>query len=198
MTTPKEPVGLDRRQLLKRSAIAGGTMLWVAPTVLTLTAWPAFTSHAPHGDGSPLGASYYLLSIKCGHDYYLVKIEHDDNKAKPFLVTSGPQVKGNNNDPNDGVPSNNKGPKDVTGITKKHHWASKEAGLPEDVSFHTVAGALYVVLNTNHDATSCTIDDWIVHKGRFYDHQRLGTQYGPTLADPDFNIFMFQVPPNSL
>jgi hypothetical protein len=39
-----ESQGISRRNLIKRGAIVGGTMVWAAPVVNTLTAGPAFAS----------------------------------------------------------------------------------------------------------------------------------------------------------
>src|SRR4051812_33824873 len=97
MTTPDETTGLSRRAMLRRSAAVGGTLLWVTPTVSVLSATAAVAGSAPpHGDGSKLAASYYILSIKCGTDYYLIKVGKDDSGKTPFIVETGPQVKGAN------------------------------------------------------------------------------------------------------
>ena len=58
MTTPEESRGLSRRDMLKRSAAVGGTLMWVTPTVsvLSATAARADGSDTPRGDGTPLDA----------------------------------------------------------------------------------------------------------------------------------------------
>ena len=53
---PITSIGVSRRDLLRRGAMAGGTLLWAAPVIVTI-AGPASASGSPapteHGPGKP-------------------------------------------------------------------------------------------------------------------------------------------------
>lgn len=46
MRPPDEPVGIDRRSLLRRSAAVGGVVVWTTPLVQTIAS-PAFAAGSP-------------------------------------------------------------------------------------------------------------------------------------------------------
>ncbi len=75
-TPTTEPGGLNRRDMLRRSALVGGALIWTAPAVQTLAA-PAFaagsTTPGDQCDGHSGSISYVVALIKCGNSYYLVK-----------------------------------------------------------------------------------------------------------------------------
>lgn len=60
--------GITRREMLKRSAIVGGTLAWAAPAVQTL-AQPAFAATI----GSALQYSFVGVILDCGGTYYRMK-----------------------------------------------------------------------------------------------------------------------------
>ena len=47
METEKERDGFDRRQFLRRAAVAGAAAAWAAPVVKTVVGTPAFASNVP-------------------------------------------------------------------------------------------------------------------------------------------------------
>ncbi len=150
MTVPDEPTGLSRRSMLKRSALAGGTLLWVTPTVTVLAAGPAAAgSDTPRGDGTPLKASYYILAIRCGTTKYLIKVNAPDSKhPDSFWLEYGPNVKGANGDPNDGWPK----AAEPHGIAQEYRpYALDTATPPSDVAIYVVKGMLYLDLDVNRD-----------------------------------------------
>ena len=71
---------VSRRDMLRRSALVGGALVWTAPAVQTLAA-PAFAaagSDTP-GEDQPEGAiSYVIVFFKCGGTYYRVKYTGTD------------------------------------------------------------------------------------------------------------------------
>ena len=46
MRSPEEPVGMDRRSLLRRGAVVGGAVAWSTPLVQTIAS-PAFAAGSP-------------------------------------------------------------------------------------------------------------------------------------------------------
>jgi hypothetical protein len=189
MTVADEPTGLSRRSMLKRSAVVGGTLLWVTPTVTVLSAGPAAAgSPTPRGDGTPLKASYYILAIRCGTTKYLIKVNAPDSKhPDSFWLEYGPAVKGAADDPNDGWPSS-----ETKGIAQKYKpFAAATATPPADVAIYVVKGMLYLDLDLNHDAkkpggSHCELLSWIGHKGTvFYKAGGLAKAYDPQVIDPE-------------
>ncbi|HEX6194649.1 MAG TPA: hypothetical protein VFZ37_01985 [Jiangellaceae bacterium] len=61
--------GISRRTMLRRSALAGGSLVWAAPVVQTIAAPSAAA-------GTPLqGISYVAVVLKCGDEHYRMKWE---------------------------------------------------------------------------------------------------------------------------
>lgn len=74
-TTPD--TGLSRRDMLRRTALVGGTVVWMAPVVQTLAA-PAYAGSTapggpPPGNGETGAISYVVILGKCGGTYYMRK-----------------------------------------------------------------------------------------------------------------------------
>jgi hypothetical protein len=175
--------------MLKRSALAGGTLLWVTPTVTVLAAGPAAAgSPTPRGDGTPLKASYYILAIRCGTTKYLIKVNAPDkDHPDSFWLEYGPDVKGANHDPNDGSPAS-----ETQGIAQKYKpFALATADPPADVAIYVVEGMLYLDLDVDQDGDKpggehCELLSWIGHKGTvFYKAGGLANAYDPQRIDPD-------------
>jgi hypothetical protein len=61
---------LTRRELLKRGAAVGGTLVWATPVVQSLGARPAWAVYRP-------GVSYVALNVVCGGKAYVIKFEFD-------------------------------------------------------------------------------------------------------------------------
>jgi hypothetical protein len=163
MSTP-EDTGVSRREMLRRSAVVGGTLLWVTPTVSVLSASPALAgSPTPRGDGSPLDASYYLLSFQCGEHFYLAKVGTPKPSKRghtPFEVTWGRDVHGADWDIYDGSPASETG-----GIAQKHLFALPGVEAP-GVAFYVIDGMLFVDLDADNDGHPCVLDYWTAHKGQ--------------------------------
>lgn len=64
--------GLSRRDMLRRSALVGGTVVWMAPAVQTLAA-PAFAAGSTAEENPPGAISYVIVFFACGSTYYRVK-----------------------------------------------------------------------------------------------------------------------------
>lgn len=67
-------LGVSRRELLKRSAIAGGTVLWVAPVIQSFTA-PAFAGSPPPAAGGGQDISFVALLANCAGTVYRMKFD---------------------------------------------------------------------------------------------------------------------------
>lgn len=196
MTGAEERSGLSRRDMLRRSAVAGGTLLWVTPVVSVLSASPAFASEVAQGDGSRMDASYYLLAFNCGGTYYLVKVgSTEQGDSHPFTLDWGPGLKGSAKDPNDGWPATGG---ETQGINRRHVYALHSAGLPPDVKFYVVQGQLYVDLDQSNDGHPCTLDYWIAHNGQLYFKKSTPAgPYDPQQVDPgDPTVLAFPLLPN--
>ncbi len=198
MRDTDEASGINRRELIKRSAAVGGTLLWVAPSVTLLTAGIAPGSVLGCGDDSDLDADFYILVIKCGADsYYLVKVFQDPSGNKPFLVRCGGQITGSSeHDDEDEKDAKSKKPKDdkkakdakdsilkkseVETMKSTYRWSTSNGGCPPDVSFCTEDGALVVSLDADNDGTGCEIKLWIMRRGTEWEWKNLlNSQYGP-------------------
>lgn len=59
ITTDEGTAGLDRRSLIKRSAVVGGALVWTTPVVQSI-ARPAFADTSPVTQGCPPNARYYV------------------------------------------------------------------------------------------------------------------------------------------
>ena len=78
MSEELEPVeGVSRRNMLKKSALVGGTMVWAAPVVQSFTA-PAFAQTSPEG-GETQDISFVAILLNCGGQLYRVKFEDSNN-----------------------------------------------------------------------------------------------------------------------
>ncbi len=69
--------GPSRREILRRSALVGGTVVWMAPAVQTLAA-PAFAgvgSEAPGNGDFESSYSEILVLVECNNVLYRVKFE---------------------------------------------------------------------------------------------------------------------------
>jgi hypothetical protein len=62
METEKERDGFDRRQFLRRAAVAGAAAAWAAPVVKTVVGTPAFAKNVT---GSPKDLSYVVVFYTC-------------------------------------------------------------------------------------------------------------------------------------
>lgn len=207
MTTPHEQTGLDRRTLLKRTAAAGGTLLWAAPTVTALSAWHPAVSAGPCDDGTDLDADFYILAIQCGSGrnatFYLVKVTKDPSRNKHFLVHCGGQITGSlpHGDRNGSLgrktkPSKNDSNPSLTALSSSHRWVPETTGCPPDVGFCVYQGDLVVDLDKDNDGHACRILGWVRREG---DDWRAGSwikgPYDPLPLDPDYPYRLrFQAP----
>jgi hypothetical protein len=72
-TPNAEPGGLSRRDMLRRSALVGGALVWTVPAVQTLAS-PAFAAGSPTGGGGGgTGLSEVTLLLNCGGTYSWAK-----------------------------------------------------------------------------------------------------------------------------
>jgi hypothetical protein len=183
--------------MLKRSAAAGGTLLWVAPSVSVLSAWRNGGSPGPCGDGSRLEVDFYILAIKCGtkHDssYYLVKVRKDPTGQKPFVVHCGPRITGSvdcwdkdhhHEDDDERSGASKTANQSISALKSSRYWASE---CPDDVQFCTLDGDLVVDLDKDGDGTGCKIIGWLVRQG---DVCKVGSiwfkgPYDPQVIDED-------------
>ena len=62
MGTDKERDGFDRRQFLRRAAVAGAAAAWATPVVKTIVGTPAFATDVT---GSPKDLSYIVVFYSC-------------------------------------------------------------------------------------------------------------------------------------
>lgn len=142
MSEELEPVeGVSRRNMLKKSALVGGTMVWAAPVVQSFTA-PAFgqdTAGTPVVDGQDI--SYIALLLNCGGSIYRVKFEESGGS---FLLECGVDFE------------TGQCPEDLPGSTASGCPAGLDAGD--------------AVLNSDGTVTidfgSCTIVDFVVKCGQ--------------------------------
>jgi hypothetical protein len=201
-----DAAGISRRRILKKSAIIGGTALWVAPTVLTITASPAFASVRHPGDGSPLCADSYLLLLRCGSVYYLVKIVKDPQDKSKLKVIGGRELFAED-DAWHSKPGNRNKETDVSRLRKRYNIS---VDLPVAPSYYTTKGGLCVDLGrirvmdpvvkphkskhghstptatptpSSHFENSCSVVTWIVASGRTYGSQLTTPSLGPSVAD---------------
>src|SRR4029077_5523500 len=78
-TEEKERDGFDRRQFLRRAAVAGAAAAWAAPVVKTVVGTPAFASNVT---GSPKDLSYVVVFYSCGGESCAVKWDMDTGGAE--------------------------------------------------------------------------------------------------------------------
>ena len=92
LTTPVAPAdGSSRRDFLRRSAIVGGTLVWAAPTVQSVT--PA--AFAQTATKSPKDFSYLVLCIMCNGAECCVKFDlNDDGTVAEFTAGGGFAIPG--------------------------------------------------------------------------------------------------------
>lgn len=57
--TPAQPEGLNRRDMLRRSALVGGSLIWTAPAVQTLAS-PAFADSSPAPGNGPCELTFFV------------------------------------------------------------------------------------------------------------------------------------------
>ena len=67
--------GVSRRSMLKKSALVGGTMVWAAPVVQSITS-PAFAQGTPE-DGDTQDISFVAILLDCSGDLYRVKFNNE-------------------------------------------------------------------------------------------------------------------------
>lgn len=79
MGTENERNGFDRRQFLRRAAVAGAAAAWAAPVVKTVVGTPAFARNVT---GSPKDLSYVAVFYTCGGQSCAVKWDMDTGAAE--------------------------------------------------------------------------------------------------------------------
>ena len=85
-----EGQGLSRRDMLRRSALVGGTVVWMAPAVQTI-AVPAFANGSPAQECPPGAAlSEITALLQCGGLYFWVKYNPQTNGGAP--TECGPDI----------------------------------------------------------------------------------------------------------
>jgi hypothetical protein len=77
--TETERDGFDRRQFLRRAAVAGAAAAWAAPVVKTVVGTPAFASNVT---GSPKDLSYVAVFYSSGGQSCAVKWNMDGGGAE--------------------------------------------------------------------------------------------------------------------
>ena len=132
--------GVSRRNMLKKSALVGGTMVWAAPVVQSFTA-PAFgDSHGtPDIDGQDI--SYIALLLNCGGTNYRVKFEESEGS---FILECGVNFETGNC------------PEDLPGSTE----SGCPTGLTADDATLNGDGSVTI------DVGTCTITDFVVKCGQ--------------------------------
>jgi hypothetical protein len=78
-TEEKERDGFDRRQFLRRAAVAGAAAAWTAPVVKSVIGTPAFARNVT---GSPKDLSYVAVFYSCGGQSGAVKWDMDSGGAE--------------------------------------------------------------------------------------------------------------------
>lgn len=74
MGTEKSGDGIDRRQFIRRAAVAGAAAAWTAPVVKSVIGTPAFAKNVT---GSPKDLSYIVVFYSCGGQPGAVKWNTD-------------------------------------------------------------------------------------------------------------------------
>ena len=76
---PSTSHAISRREVMKRGAVVGGTLLWAAPVVQTLTMRPAFADHV---SGHVPAISFIAVNVSCdfgqGEEHFFLKAECPD------------------------------------------------------------------------------------------------------------------------
>jgi hypothetical protein len=146
--------GVSRRTMLKRSALVGGSLVWVTPAVQSIGA----TAFAETTDGSPkpgkgVGPSNVVILVECGGLYYTAKIDSDD----ALFVCGG-----------DAQPPNAQ-PDDPNARTA---WNARLAslGITPEASHACPTGVTATSLGPTVPSCfeisgDCTVIDWIVFDG---------------------------------
>jgi hypothetical protein len=147
--------GLSRRDMLRRSALVGGTVVWMAPAVQTLAA-PAFANGSTSEENPPEGAiSYVIVFFNCGGTYYRVK--YSGTTSGYTLACGDDASSGNVSDDEGGV-----------GVTYYNTILSENSltdasfsdDCPTGASASTTAdGSLQLTLS------GCSIIGWLLHDG---------------------------------
>lgn len=143
MSEELEPVeGVSRRNMLKKSALVGGTMVWAAPVVQSFTA-PAFGDS--HGTPQGQDISFVAILVQCGNFTYRLKWEINGDHTG--LESADPEC-GNE------FALGNCNPGDLDAATG--------TGCPSGVSasFNSANGTVTVNLG------SCTLLDYVVKCGQ--------------------------------
>lgn len=140
--------GVSRRDMLKRSAMLGGALVWATPVVQSLggTAYATTT-----GSPAPGCISFIALLLKCGDLYYGIKIDN------AFCGSDLQQVECNTSADHVGGPSGDK---------CDTYWANivTGAGSPtlncdtSKVSISASNGVISV-------SAGCSIVGWVLHDG---------------------------------
>lgn len=79
MGTGTSPNGIDRRQFLRRAAVAGAAAAWTAPVVKTVVGTPAFATGVT---GSPKDLSYIAIFYSCNGEACAVKWDLDSGAVE--------------------------------------------------------------------------------------------------------------------
>lgn len=151
-------LGVSRRELLKRSAIVGGTVVWVTPVIQSFTT-PAFAGSPPPA-GAGMDISFVALLVNCAGTAYRVKFGRDQlpGGVFPAVGAFGPTECG----PSFNVPCPNgnfsRGVTTVGGVP-----LSQSSACPFSpqftATFNVTTGALTVNLG------ACTLLDYRVKCG---------------------------------
>jgi hypothetical protein len=206
-----DQAGISRRQILKKSALIGGTALWVAPTVLTITALPAFASESQPGDGSLLCADFYLMLFRCGGAYYLVKVMKDPQDHTKLKIVPARDLF--IEDDRWHAQPGHKNKQTRVGQLRKQYSIHLEA--PSSVTFYTSQGGLCVDVGrirvpdpvvppthhhrhhhhkpsptptpspTYHFENACAIAFWFVQRGNIKGTPFTAPELGPVPPDAD-------------
>jgi len=155
ITPDGKPEGMSRRAMLRRSALVGGTVVWMAPAVQTLAA-PAFAngSTAEEIPCTPgLALSEVTVLTLCNGKYFWTKYNPQTNAGSP--TECGPNINvaqsnGNNADPTCDAAENA-----ILAYIAGNRLTVETTGCP---SATVTNGNLCV-------GAGCTILAWTVHDG---------------------------------
>jgi hypothetical protein len=76
----KSNIGMSRRELLKRAAVVGGTLVWVSPLLQSVTE-PALAGVTHGGDDDLRAISFIAFRFECDGDTFGAKVDFDEGEA---------------------------------------------------------------------------------------------------------------------
>lgn len=168
--------GINRRQLLKRSAIVGGALVWATPVVQSLGGTALAATPSP---GGTLAPSWTAIVLDCGEAQYLLKFGQDGSMS---CGSGTGLMDGSSDSKQDGVCKL----EEQLGYSLTSLYTSTPCPT---VNATVDAGGLHISLPGSTEG--CRIAAWTVHDGAGYGcgsvcfaPKYLGSGYVPTTSLP--------------